>query len=280
MFPRPGAQLGPKVTIISLLQPIICGQMFKHPAPEPIGLYTATHPRSVWSGMIGLVMVSWEAFLAIESKDSMLASKLLVDFLRDFNLLTEHQLVAVRVLMENTVAEVMKSVTSINDVASQKKVKANEVLIKDKTSQDFVSSSSQELEKNEKAILAGTSNDSVRKDYLENKLMRTGGLFSKHMEAISGLDKDLQNIIAKIVGAVSVDDVIGQRLSHIISSMNELQTELSTLLANYRQNARADAIKLFRNRVLTQVYLSYTSEDERETFHKIFGHPKEMKRVG
>lgn len=224
-------------------------------------------------------MVSREAFLAIENKDSLIASKILVDFLRDFTLLTEQQLVSIRVLMEHTVAEVMNSVTSMSDVASEKKVKANEVLIKDKTSQDFVSSSSQELEKNEKQILSGQSNDSLRKDYLENKLMRTGGLFSKHMEAISGLDHDLQNLIAKIIGAVSVDDVIAQRLTHIISSMNHLQSELSSLLGNFQQNARSESMKLFRNRVLTQVYLSYTSEDEKLIFHKIFGHPKEMKRV-
>jgi hypothetical protein len=215
----------------------------------------------------------------VESKDSFVASKLLVDFLRDFTLLTEQQLVSIRVLMEKTVADVMESVTSMSQVADEKKIKANEVLIKDKKSQDFVSSSSQELEKDEMAILAPTSNDSLRKDYLENKLMRTGGLFSKHMEAISGLDHDLQNMIAKIIGAVSVDDVIAQRLSHIIAGMNRLQVELATLLANYKLHARVESIKLFRNRVLTQVYLSYTSEDERLIFHKIFGHPKEMKRV-
>jgi hypothetical protein len=215
----------------------------------------------------------------VESKDSFVASKILVDFLRDFTLLTEQQLVSIRMLMEKTVADVMNSVTSMSQVADHKKMQANEVLIKDKKSQDFVSSSSKELEKDEEAILSGESTDSQRKDYLENKLMRTGGLFSKHMEAISGLDHDLQNLIAQIIGAVSVDDVIAQRLSHIIAGMNHLQVELATLLANYKQHARADAIKLFRNRVLTQVYLSYTSEDERLIFHKIFGHPKEMKRV-
>lgn len=215
----------------------------------------------------------------VESKDNFVASKILVDFLRDFTLLTEQQLVSIRMLMEKTVADVMNSVTSMSQVADEKKIKANEVLIKDKKSQDFVSSSSKELEKNEQAILSGEATDSQRKDYLENKLMRTGGIFSKHMEAISGLDRDLQNLIAQIIGAVSVDDVIAQRLSHIIAGMNHLQVELGTLLANYKLNARADAIKLFRNRVLTQVYLSYTSEDERLIFHKIFGHPKEMKRV-
>jgi len=215
----------------------------------------------------------------IESKDSIAASKILVDFLRDFTLLTEQQLVSIRVLMEKTVADVMDSVMSMSNVATEKKVKANEILVKDQTSQGFVSSSSKELEKNEKQILSGQSDASLRKDYLENKLMRTGGLFSKHMEAISGLDHDLQNLIAKIIGAVSVDDVIAQRLSHIISSMNNLQKELAELLVNFKQNARAESIRVFRNKVLTQVYLSYTSEDERLIFHRIFGHPKEMKRV-
>src|SRR6476620_3127154 len=105
----------------------------------------------------------------VESKDSFIASKILVDFLRDFTLLTEQQLVSIRVLMERTVADVMDSVTSMSNVADQKK------------------------------ILSQQSDDSLRRDYLEDKLMRTGGLFSKHMEAISGLDRDLQNLIAKII---------------------------------------------------------------------------------
>lgn len=214
-----------------------------------------------------------------ESNNAASSSKILVDFLRDFTLLTEHQLMTIRSLMASTVSEVMDTVASMSNVASYKKEKANEILVKDAKSDEFVSASSKNLEQDEQKSLEARPSSASRKDYLTNKLMRTGGLFSKHMEAISGLDEDLQVLIAKVMGAVSVDDVIAQRLSHIIDSLGELQVQLAVLLGEYSQGKRSDKVKEFRNKVLTQVYLSYTSEDEKEIFHKVFGHPKEQKKA-
>lgn len=213
----------------------------------------------------------------LESKDAIMGSKILVDFLRDFTQLTESQLVTIRAMMESTVAQVMDSITVMSNVATAKNTEANEVLVKDQNSQDFVASSSKNLEQSEQTLLEGADDSSQRRSLLEAKLLRTGGIFTKHMEAISGLNGEVQNFIAKVVGAVSMDDVIAQRLSHIIISIQVLHRELSKLLINYREESRSTNIKQFRNRVLTQVYLSYTSEEEKEIFHRIFGHPKEVK---
>ncbi|MFY7927995.1 MAG: hypothetical protein ACOVS5_03915 [Oligoflexus sp.] len=215
----------------------------------------------------------------MERKEGFAASKILIDFIRDFTLLTEQQLLSVRKTMEATVAEVMQYVTGMSNLTSEQKARANEVLVRDSESAAFVPSSAKDLSNKEDAIISSEKSDEVRKNYLENQLMRTGGLFSKHMEALSRVDSDLQALVSRVIGSVSNDDVMAQRLNHITQSLHELEKELTELLANHKSYLTPEAMKKFRNKVLTSIYLSYTSEEEREIFHKIFGHPKELKRV-
>ncbi len=215
-----------------------------------------------------------------EQQDSNLASKILVDFVRDFSLLTEQQILSVRKMMEQTVTEVMEHVTSMTAQAASRQDKANELLVLDGTQNGaFVSSNRVVVENKEQELLRSAQNEETRKTYLESQLMRSGGVFTKHLEALSRLNVDLQTLVIRVMGAVSIDDVIAQRLSHVISSIQELQDELVPLISHHKDYTTPDAVKLFRNRVLTKVYLSYTSEDEKEVFHKIFGHPRESKRV-
>lgn len=215
----------------------------------------------------------------MERKEEFLASKILIDFIRDFTLLTEQQIIAIRRLMESTVRDVMNHVTHISNLSSSHTEKANEVLIAADGQKDLVSSSRSEIEKKEQVILSDTENESLRKAALESQLMRAGGLYTKHLEALSRMDGDVQSLISRVVGSVSNDDVMAQRLSHVISSLNHLQLGLSEVLGSFPKYLKPEAIKSFRNKVLTNVYLSYTSQDEREIFHRIFGHPKEIKKA-
>lgn len=216
----------------------------------------------------------------VEQKEEVQASKILVDFVRDFSLLTEQQILSVRKMMEQTVSEVMEHVTTMASAASSSQDKANELLVRDESRNgEFVSSNRSVVESKETELLKVERNEEIRKAYLEGQLMRSGGVFTKHLEALSRLNVDLQTLVSRVIGAVSIDDVIAQRLSHVISSVQELQDELVPLIAHHKDYNTTDAVKMFRNKVLTKVYLSYTSEDEKEVFHKIFGHPKEVKRV-
>jgi len=49
---------------------------------------------------------------------------------------------------------------------------------------------------------------------------------------------------------------------------------LTKLLENYERTMSPAVIEQFRSVVLTQVYKSYTTQEEKEIFHKIFGTPK------
>ncbi len=163
------------------------------------------------------------------------------------------------------------------NVNSLKESKQQSIVVLGEGSGGFVSSSTSQVEhREEKQVEDGKQG---QKELLESRLLRSSGVFSKHLEAVSRLDADLQGLVAKVMGSVSADDVIAQRLGHIITSMQTMHQALALFLNDYRKQCTPDGVKMLRNRVLTEVYLSYTAEDEREVFHKIFGQPREKKKV-
>lgn len=194
------------------------------------------------------------------ARDRFPAAKILVDFMRDFTLLQEQQLVAVRRMMVQTVDNVMTSVHQLSDASDIKKRQANEILAKKAT---------QESDETFSSAVPDLSQDT-----LEDELRRTGSRFAKHLEAISTLDDAVKGILLQVVGVLSSDDVIGQRLQHIKSSLQEFNSGMSSFLEDPLHLQNQERIKKLRNEILTNVYLSYTSEAERMTFHRIFGHPK------
>lgn len=216
--------------------------------------------------------------MALERKDVFQASKILIDFLRDFTSLSEQQLLSTKGMLEGIVSQVMASMMKMSDESTHKKVEANEVLVKDLSSGAFIPSSANAVEKKEAAHPEADRAD-IRKVILESKLLRSSGMFSKHLEAISMLDANLQKVLSEVIGSVSIDDVIAQRLGHVIQSLQTLQRALASFLVDYKTECSPERVKLLRNKVLTEVYLSYSSEEEKEVFHKIFGYPRQKSKA-
>lgn len=213
--------------------------------------------------------------VSLEQKEVFQASKILIDFLRDFTSLSEQQLLGSKRLLEGIVEQVMGSMTQMSDQSSANVGAARQILVKDVQSGGFVFSKAELVEKKEADdIIANPSSEVFRKIVLESKLLRSSGAFSKHLESISMLEGHLQKVMFDVIRAVSLDDVIAQRLTHVIESLQTLQQALADFLNDYKTECRPDRVKLLRNKVLTKVYLSYSSEEEKEVFHKIFGHPK------
>jgi hypothetical protein len=212
---------------------------------------------------------------SVDNKDAFQAARILVDFIRDFTLLTEQQLMSIRHMMEETVQEVMSSVNIMSSKADEKRHQASGVLVQDHDTEEFRYSATRIQEEVEQ--FKAVENGERRREFLENQLRRAGGVFSKHMEALHTMDTELQEILFKVMGAVSMDDVMGQRLSHVIGAIHVLQNNLSDVISNYEKYLNTRDVKNFRNRVLTEVYRSYTAEEEKEIFHRIFGYPKEAK---
>jgi hypothetical protein len=213
--------------------------------------------------------------VSLAQKEVFQASKILIDFLRDFTFLSEQQLLSSKSMLEGIVVQVMNSMGELSETSNQKVKAAQQILVKDEKTGEFIASKRAVIEKKEvEAVLSSPNSEALRKIMLESKLLRSSGAFSKHLETISMLDGNLQKLLSDVIGAVSLDDVIAQRLSHVIESLQTLHQALAQFLEDYQNECRPDRVKLLRNKVLTKVYLSYSSEEEKEVFHRIFGHPK------
>ena len=206
-------------------------------------------------------------------RDCYLAAKILVDFIRDFNLLTEMQLLAIRHLMRQTVEEIMESVSEMSERADESNRRASEILRLNELDGSFSSSPIPEMDDSN---FTGT-NEHLKIEYLETRLRRSGGLFSKHMKAMDLLSREMQELIMHVIGSLSIDDVLGQRLTHAITSIRILKDALSEVISNYEMYQNPSEVKILRNKILNAVYGTYSSEDEREVFHRIFGKPKHVR---
>ena len=119
---------------------------------------------------------------------------------------------------------------------------------------------------NEKDVVSTAGNEQ-----LADKLRRNAGLFSKHMEALGTLDDDLQEMLMTMMGMLSRDDVIAQRIEHVAQGLQAMQMGLAYILVDFETRCReADVDKLAAD--MKQFTLrSYTMEEERKLFIAAFG---------
>lgn len=219
-------------------------------------------------------------------KDYQAASRTLVDFIRLVTELQERHLDEIRATMRETVDGVMQGIQKISSMTEEKKKEANTVLVKTYTNPDAEAQATMNAVQDEVSALfekaqagevdtlqnqnfsgmAGDQNSEV----LRNKLRRSAGLFSKHMEALDTLDTEMQEMLLSMMGVLSRDDVISQRIEHICSSMHALQASLSYLLVDFQNRCKPAEVDRFCDDLKLFFYKSYTMEEEKRSFKNIF----------
>lgn len=166
----------------------------------------------------------------MESKNAFVASKMMLDFIRDFTKLNEAQLLGIRRLMQDTVGQVMQLIMDINAV---------------------------------------TDEPAVAKDQSQ-----TVERFTKGLEEATLRQDRVGVLVSSLMGSVSSEDIIRQRISHVHFAVECLNSALAQLISDFDGFLTADKITHLRNVVLTNVYKSYSAEEERQIFHDIFGRPR------
>lgn len=174
----------------------------------------------------------------MENRARFLVSKAVLDFLRDFMRLNEALLTSTRALMKDTVSQAMEIVMSAGTVSNEES----------------------------KALQFAQGSD----------LQQIANLFSKDVEAVCAADKRLGQLLSSLMGVVSTDDIIQQRLSHVLFGVRRFNSALVAMIQG-QQAMTIENVANFRNVVLSDVYRAYTTNDEREIFHQIFGRPKRNK---
>lgn len=196
----------------------------------------------------------------MHSKEAFQASKLMLEFITHYVDLAQHQLLSIKEEMDGTCQTLMSQVEQISNLTDTKKQEADTIIVNDKKLLSSAECATQECN-----------------IVIKNCFQRSGGLYTKSMEAVSSLDESIQSMVLGVIGIISMDDVIRQRMDHVISSINMLHATILEIVPLIQKGLNRNDVKLIRNRLLTKTYKMYTMESEKKLFHKYFGRPIEKK---
>jgi len=216
------------------------------------------------------------------------ATRDLILFVRNYTDMLEKQLLESRSLMQEAVDGVMQSIQAISDKTATKKKQANQVIVNTYTNPDAetratMDSVQDEVNKVLEEAMSGGAPAAVSStakrdsDDLRNKLRRSAGIFSKHMEALETLDTELQDVLLHMMGMLSRDDVIAQRIEHVTGAMQAMQMSLSYMLVDFETRCSKDGVERFAKDLKQFVLRSYTMEEERRVHWAVFPEDKAKK---
>jgi hypothetical protein len=83
-------------------------------------------------------------------------------------------------------------------------------------------------------------------------------------------NQSLDAILIKMMGNLSNDDVMSQRMEHVVKAIRLLQKSISRVLADPEANLRSSEVHFLCNHVLHQVLKDYTMESEKKCFKSVF----------
>jgi hypothetical protein len=214
------------------------------------------------------------------------ASRNLIAFIRSYTDLMEQHLGAIKDTMRETVDGVMHGIQQISDATAEKKRQANEVLLSTymnptDEAKDTLNSVQDEVNRILESAAGGADVSQMapassgqacagEAEELRDKLRRSGGLFSKHMEALETLDGELQDRLMAMMGVLSRDDIIAQRIQHVVEGLQALQMSLSYMLVDYETRCRSEDVDKFVRDLRRYLLRSYTSEEEKKLHYAVF----------
>lgn len=217
------------------------------------------------------------------------ATRDLILFVRSYTDLLEKQLEDSRALMREAVDGVMNSIQAISDKTALKKRQANAVIVNTYTNPDAETKATMDSVQDEvnkvleEAMNGGGAAASVAAkpardtDELRNKLRRSAGIFSKHMEALETLDTELQDVLLHMMGMLSRDDVIAQRIEHVTLAMQAMQMSLSYMLVDFETRCNKEGVECLTRDLKSFIMRSYTMEEERRVHFAVFPEDKAKK---
>lgn len=200
-----------------------------------------------------------------------IASRELMSFLTQYTQMLELQLASVRQNMDMITDGLMDGIQEINQSQGLNKSKAEAVLVKkSKDSDSGVKDAFTEV--NSAAVENAESNQKIpdAESGAPQNVNEAGGKFKSYMSSLNQLDGKLQHLLLVMMGTLSSDDIVGQRLEHVNSAIGFLNKGLVGLVGGFDDSFNHENIKKLTQDLQTKVYKSYTMEVEKEIFSKVF----------
>lgn len=210
-----------------------------------------------------------------------LASRELVDFLKNYALLIERQLGSVNSEMAAAVARIMDGINHVSGIDERYKNEAEQALVATSMTPDTVTRAAMTAAQDAiddvfaaaMAEAQGAAPVAAKRD--DKRDVRTkGGKFSKSIEALSGVSGNLVQSLMTIMGTLSMEDVIAQKLAHISNTVHTLALELGHLLIDFDSRFTQGHIKTFESTMKAFAQKQYSSVAEQKIFDTLFGGPQ------
>lgn len=205
----------------------------------------------------------------------------LVQFIRHFTGLLERQLEVVQGMMQQATENVMKGAMNIHSLASVTKENAETLMVKtfiepDANTTDLINglqSAVTDVFEAATQQLSEGRNVNELETSLANKLAQQLLNFDTTLlpqESMSEISQTVQNMIVEIMATLSAEDVMVQRIDHVIQALKGLETTLNYVLLDYRQRGSHEHLTLLTKDLKEFTFKQYTSEEEKTEFLEFF----------
>jgi hypothetical protein len=186
-----------------------------------------------------------------------------MEFLSSYSKLLSAHLIDLHREMETAVLDVMNQVETISKSSESQSLIANQAL----------TSTNGEIKKVDvrekiRAELSQVDGKKVQ-DQMSQSLVSAGNRLKEEMKLLDHVEMNIKDSIFKIMGYMSNDDVVRQRLEHIGQALEAMQSTISELYSQGSELTTESVVEA-NKRLSEKVLKSFTMEDERAQFKKIF----------
>ena len=207
----------------------------------------------------------------------LMASSALINYINKFCSMLEIQLEGIKSTLQVTVTGVMSEIETINALSADSKIEAERSLEESyfnpsvETKELF-----SEIQSIADRILEGQSDEAGDEaDIYNRNILRFGGRYAKHMEALSRIDSSLQGPLSAMMGALSVDDRAMQRIEHLLLSLRAFRISLEYILVDASRRLSSTHTSALAADLLSYSWQLYSMNEERNVFLKHFEVPQE-----
>ena len=206
----------------------------------------------------------------------------LISFLKDYTGLLSDHLKSVRSVIGTTVSEIMDGVEQLHQTAesgretAEKKMESTylapsaetQILVDDL--QKHVSDIFEDAQKSMKQDSSGSAGEEEPLVVLQNRIKRLEGLFDDSNEKLKLVDDNIKSILFGLIGSLSTEDVISQRINHVINCLKALQTSMSYILLDYESRAQHPFVDQTIQDLKDYTFAQYSAEKEKNEFRLVF----------
>lgn len=104
-----------------------------------------------------------------------------------------------------------------------------------------------------------------------NKSASTSGSTKFQIPLPEKFDGQMNDILMAMMGALSADDVIAQRLAHVVSGIQTFNVGLAYVLVDFENRFNSASVNKLKDDILKTTYKFYSTEEERDIYKGVFG---------